>query len=432
MNQEEFDLKYLDISIYQRPVLNHFLSGKSDREIAKLLSYSEANVRQHISKVCRLFDLKNRRDEHERLRKDLVEVFVKYKPELVSEKLKEKLSDQKTSILYPGGSLPSDCLLYIDREPIENNIKAIISEPRALVRICAPSKFGKTSLLNRIIAHAKTKKFRTVYINLKQAFDQERLKTLEVFLRCFCNLISEDVDTAWKEYVTPQINCTRYTEAVLKQRETPFLLVLDGVEAVYDADAINQDFFQMLRSWHDKASAPEQEQWQKIRQVIVYSSDNYGKLDLARSPFNIGRHFELEEFNEYKILELTQRYRLSWDLSHARKLMTLIGGHPYLVNLALYHFAENDQLSLEQFLRESTADNSIYQEYLHSLANYIETSKDLSAALPQIINSPELKFRLETKLKYKLYSMGAIKNQNSKIAIRCQLYQQYFRKYFGS
>lgn len=269
MNEIEFNEKYLAITKFQRPVLIHFLSGDSDVEIATKLHSTKENVRQHISKICQLFSIKNAKGEYWRLREDLVMMFIRNKPELVGHEWIDKLTPHQLQINFPGGAVSLDSLFYVEREliesrtkkTIEDDIKIAIVEPRALIRILGPSKFGKTSLSLRIEAHAKSHSFRTAYINIKQEFDRERFENLEIFMQCLCNIFSERVDSfseiSWQSRLTPQMNCTRHIESLLNQAEPPILLILDGVEALYSVSKINQEFFQMLRRWHDNGASKE-------------------------------------------------------------------------------------------------------------------------------------------------------------------------------
>ncbi|PSB57453.1 AAA-like domain-containing protein [Chamaesiphon polymorphus] len=430
MNPQEFDARYLEITKYQRPVLNGFLQGDSDAEIATRIGSTPANVRQHLRKICQIFGIGNLPGESERYRHDLVDLFIDRKPELVADTWKQKLSIEQPqiSINYPSGAVPLDRGAYIERGSIETEIEKYISEPRALIRVLAPSKFGKTSLCFRIKAYAQAQGYRAVYINLKQSFDRDSLNSFEIFLQHFCNLISEELDlssdNSWNNNLVPRSNCDRHIEKILKQSETPLLLILDGVESVYTADNVNQNFFQMLRSWHDKGADSQKEQWKKIRQLIVYSSENYGKLDLARSPFNIGRFRELTEFDESNILELAKKYGLNWDRDRSSELRSLVGGHPYLVNLALYHFASDREFTLDRLFSET-------QDYLCSLTDLLQRNSELKLALQNSIDSSAGIFRLERQHKWVLYSMGVIKEENSRVGIRCKLYDRYFQNYFA-
>jgi AAA-like domain len=434
MNKAEFNEKYLRLTRFQQPVLIQFLLGSSDAEIADRIKSTKDNIRQHISKICQLYEITDRNCEGGRLRECLVEEFRKYKPELLGGKWKnEPLDELPTNFPFPGGALALDSQLYIDREPnesglkrsIEADIKAAVMEPRAFIRIIAPSKFGKTSLLLRIEAHARAQNFRTVYINIKQEFDRELLEDRSMFMRAFCDIVgdrlNDNTNIHWRDRQTPQMNCTRYIETLLDLAAEPIALLLDGVEVLYTADTINQEFFQMLRRWHDNGAS--REVWGKIRHIMAYSCDNYGTIDLARSPFNIGRHYELGEFNEASILDLATKYQLNWDLGRVTQLMSLIGGHPYLVNLACYYFATRSDLTIENFLDDESEIVTIYQSYLDSLVNYLERNIELKSTLKRVIDPNLEMLKLGERLNHILYSMGLIKYLNSEIKIRCQLYQ---------
>jgi RNAse (barnase) inhibitor barstar len=441
MNETEFNEKYLAVTNSQRPILIRFLRGDSDDEISIELGSTKENIRQHISKICQLFKITDQQVEGKRLREGLIKEFKKYKPELIGKKWLNELSCQEflTNFPYPSGALALNSLLYTERkssetvmrQSVESEIKAAIIEPRALIRIVAPSKFGKTSLLLRIEDYAKNQNFRAAYINIKQEFDRDMLEDRANFMRHFCVLISDRLDSSldivWQDRHTPQMNCTRHVETLLNLVDDPIILILDGVEVFYTADLINQEFFQMLRRWHDNGASKDS--WLKIRQVIAYSSDNYGAIDLARSPFNIGRYYELADFNESDILKITQKIQLDWDITQVKQLMLLIGGHPYLVNIAIYHFFTYRDLTLEQFLSKPSID-TIYQSHLDSLTNYLEGNTELKITLKWIIGPQEKEIMLENRLKHILYGLGVIKYLNSEIKIRCELYREHFQKYF--
>ncbi len=389
MNRQEFEDKYLlAITPRQRPVLNGFLQGDSDRKIATALHTTDSNIRQHIRNICQVFEIGNLPGESERYRKDLIDLFLQYKPELVADRWKNVVTT-RSPVSYPSGAVPLDSSLYIDRESIETDIKRYITESRALIRILAPSKFGKTSLCFRIKSHAISQGYRSIYINLKQSFDRNNTSEFELFLQHFCKLINEELDLClnddWDSNYAPSRNFNRYMETILRQADTPILLILDGVESVYTANAVNQNFFQMLRSWHDKGADPQKQQWQKIRQLIVYSSENYGELDFSRSPFNVGRPYELKEFTESNVVELAIKYGLNWERERVIKLMSLVAGHPYLINLALYHFGADRSLTLEKFLNT----NEI-QDHLRSLTSYFARDSELKLALKKAIGSDRI------------------------------------------
>jgi transcriptional regulator with XRE-family HTH domain len=93
----------------------------------------------------------------------------------------------------PGGQMPLDSVFYIDRPILESLYYEAIQQPGALLNIRAPKQMGKTSLMTRILAYAKTQGDRTVSVSLQLA-DAEILQNLERFLKWFCARVSKQLD----------------------------------------------------------------------------------------------------------------------------------------------------------------------------------------------------------------------------------------------
>ncbi len=70
---------------------------------------------------------------------------------------------------YPEGSVPLNSPFYIQRSPIEERCYETILHAGSLIRIKAPNQMGKTSLMDRIIAHSNQQGYHTVRLNLLQA-----------------------------------------------------------------------------------------------------------------------------------------------------------------------------------------------------------------------------------------------------------------------
>lgn len=69
----------------RRQVLKLLLAGLTDRNIAGHLHIQASTVRKHIEKICGTFGLKNEfADERRTLRPELMALFAKYMPEMVS------------------------------------------------------------------------------------------------------------------------------------------------------------------------------------------------------------------------------------------------------------------------------------------------------------------------------------------------------------
>jgi transcriptional regulator with XRE-family HTH domain len=90
----------------------------------------------------------------------------------------------------PGGQMPLDSILYIDRPLLEALCYEAIQRPGAILYISAPKQMGKTSLMSRILARSGSLGYQTVSVNLQLA-DTEILQNLERLLQWFCARVSK-------------------------------------------------------------------------------------------------------------------------------------------------------------------------------------------------------------------------------------------------
>jgi len=116
---------------------------------------------------------------------------------------------------YPEGLVPLNSAFYIQRTPVEERCYETILQAGSLIRIKAPKQMGKTSLLDRIIAHSNQRGYHTVRLNLLQA-NTTVFSNLDKFLRCFCAYVSHKLklpnsfNESWDEYRGSIINCTTH------------------------------------------------------------------------------------------------------------------------------------------------------------------------------------------------------------------------------
>jgi serine/threonine-protein kinase len=218
-------------------------------------------------------------------------------------------------------------------------------------------------------------------------------------------------------------NCTTYFEEyLLTEINQPLVLALD-VDRVFDYTEIAPDFFGLLRAWHEEGK--NQEIWKKLRLVVVHSTEVNIRLNINQSPFNVGLPIELREFNSQQVLDLAQRHGLNWSLTQVEQLMSMIGGHPYLVRVALYQIARKD-ITLNSLLETAPKEAGLYGNHLRSHLSELEKHPELAAAMKKVVaaSSP---VRLESREWFKLQSMGLLKLQGDDVTPRCNLYRQYFR-----
>ncbi|MHC5611268.1 MAG: AAA-like domain-containing protein [Nostoc sp.] len=332
---------------------------------------------------------------------------------------------------YPEGSVPLNSPFYIERTPIEERCYETILQAGSLIRIKAPNQMGKTSLLDRIIAHSNQEGYHTVRLNLLQA-ETTVFSNLDKFLHWFCVYVSHKLklpsllNESWDEYRGSIINCTTYFEDnILSQINSNLVLGLDEVDIVFKYPEISQGFFAMLRSWHEEAKTIDI--WEKLRLIVVHSTEKYGSLDINQSPFNVGLLVELTEFSKSQIEVLAHHHQLNYNQTLVQQLMSLIGGHPYLIRLALYHLALGD-ITLEKLLQYAPTNAGIYEEHFRRYLNTFKVNPYLAKAFIQVVTATEA-VSIETIPAYQLYSMGLVKRLGDKLTPSCQLYQEYFREH---
>ncbi|PZV21620.1 MAG: serine/threonine protein kinase, partial [Snowella sp.] len=332
---------------------------------------------------------------------------------------------------YPNGAVPLDSPFYLERKPVEAQIKQEIRKPGTLIRIKAPREMGKTSLLLRILEFAKTQSYHTVSLNLDQV-DRVILNDLNQFLRWLCANIARQLylkprlDEYWDQDLGSKISCTSYFEDyLLKSVQHPLVLALDEAHQIFEHSAVAQDFLPLLRSWYEESKTSPL--WQKLRLVIVHSTEIYVPLQLNQSPFNVGLPIQLSHFSQEEVTKLAQCYGLDWEKGgHCQQLMEMVDGHPALVQIALYHLSRGE-MTLEHLLATSTTNVGIYTHHLQRHWLHLKEYPELLATLHSILHSVD-PVSIKPTFAHKLTSMGLTKQFGEWTMISNKLYQLFFVK----
>jgi DNA-binding Xre family transcriptional regulator len=333
------------------------------------------------------------------------------------------------SPVYPNGAVPLGSNFYLERAQIEEQIDREITRPGALVRIRAPREMGKTSLLLRSLHEAKRQGYHTVSLNLEQV-DRSILGDLPQFLRWLCANITRQLqlkpllDDYWDEDLGSKISCTAYfQEYILAQIDTALVLALDEVNQIFEHPQVARDFLPLLRSWFEEAKTLAI--WQKLRLIVVHSTEIYVPLQLTQSPFNVGLPIQLPYFGLDEVQRLARCYGLNWsDGGEANQLMGLVGGHPALVHTAIYHLSSGE-INLSQLLKTAATPTGIYHHHLLRHWVTLAEQPELASALQMVMQAIE-PVALAPILAHKLTSLGSISQAGDRFVPSCELYRQAF------
>ena len=201
------------------------------------------------------------------------------------------------------------------------------------------------------------------------------------------------------------------------------MIAIDNFDCIFKYPDLEADVCGLLRGWFEKVNTSKV--WGKLRQILVYSQESYATHNINQSPFNVGLPIELGELNSLEVLALANAYEISWTDAEVKKLMDMIGGHPYLIQKAI-DIIVRQNIRLDELLRTAPTEEGIYRDYLNVRLQRLQANPDLAAAMFRVIND-DGGIRLKASEAFKLESMGFVKRQGNDVVSRCNLYRLYFR-----
>lgn len=93
---------------------------------------------------------------------------------------------------------------------------------------------------------------------------------IDLFFRRFASWIAQqlnlpdDVDKFWNGGFSNSQTCTRYVEQrILEPLVGACVVAIDEADVIFQTD-FSQDFFTMLRSWHNNRAYPMRRSWKKL------------------------------------------------------------------------------------------------------------------------------------------------------------------------
>jgi len=329
----------------------------------------------------------------------------------------------------PGGQVPLDSSFYVQRATTEAECYKTVLQPGGLIRIKAPRRMGKTSLMSRILFQAAQQGCQTVSLSFQLA-EKAIFQNLDPFLQWFCANVGlglqlpHRIDDYWDDLFGSKISCKIYFEQyLLPSVGKPVVLALDDVDRLFDYPDLADEFFGLLRTWHEEAK--NRDIWKQLRMIVAHSTEVYIPLNVNQSPFNVGLPVELRTFTLEQVQELVQRHGLDWTAGQTQQLIDLVGGSPYLIQMALYHIWHQDT-TLDELLNPDLIPTGIYREHLQRQHWALQQSSELASAFSKVVAAPD-PIALELVQGFKLQSLGLVQMQGNLACPTCNLYALYFR-----
>jgi hypothetical protein len=198
---------------------------------------------------------------------------------------------------------------------------------------------------------------------------------------------------------------------------------LDSIDRLFDYPHLYNNFFSLLRSLHE--AGKQTEILSKLRLIISHAAEVYIPIDINRSPFNVGVSVEFSELGLDRVQLLATKHQLNWTQSEIDRLMVLIGGHPFLVRLAMFEVASGN-IDLANLMASAISREGIfYQRHLARIETTLNSQPELLTALKNVIGA-KVGATLSPSLKGRLEALGVVKFQGEFVVPRSNLYRQYF------
>ena len=393
---------------YSTGYISNIVAPELYRKISKLMG--QPVTKKNCRLVLQLYDKKQESPQIKEI-----------KPEIV----------QNIESTYPSGAIPLNSPFYVEWSAIHRRICQELRKSGSLVRIKAPQQMGKTSLLLRVLEDCRSYGYATVSVSLDK-IDQSTFADLNQFLRRLCKYIARKLkldpklDEYWDTELDGKMNWTLYFEDyLLTEIDAPIVLALDEMNQIFEHPNIAQDFLPLLRSCYEDAQRLPL--WQKLRLIVVHNTEIYVPLRINQSPFNVGLPIQLEEFTLEQVQGLAERYGLNWvDNTQAQQLMELVGGHPSLIHIALYHLSRQE-IILEELLEKAATSSGIYFHHLQRHWVVLREQPELWQFFALVVRDHQ-PLQLDTIMIYKLRSLGLIQELGDRIKVQCELYRRYFSR----
>ena len=390
------------------------------------LTIDEVDQLLGVTKNPRFVELKDlARYEYEL---ELLEQFAKMESVTSSIPRPQVQFEPWATLEAPAGAVRPQSPFYIERHA-DNQLWQQLAGQGTTTTIQAGRQTGKTSLLMHAINTYQGGKGKIIYLDF-HLVDEGSGETLTSFLRFLSEAIAEQldlewdvVDKYWQAARNPAQTFNRFLQQEMLQRcEHPILLAIDEADVLLGAE-YQKHFFALLRAWDSRrAFDPD---WRKLNLVMVISTHPYLLIDdVNLSPFNVGLTIRLKDFTPDQVADLNERHGSPLGRNEITRLMSLVGGHPYLVRQAFYTLV-SEGLSLTDLLRVASSPEGPFGKHLLFYLHSLKKNPPLFAALGQLLRDQKLP---DESLLERLAAVGLIQQEDGKWKPRCGLYGQFFKR----
>lgn len=326
---------------------------------------------------------------------------------------------------------PYDPDWYVAR-PAEEKIAASFLKSHGMpVVLWGPELCGKTWLLRHLLEKAEQHHASRVVNLTLDLFDQDALCSLDAFVRELALALADavrvdpgEVQKAFARSSNPKANMTwlmeqKFLPSVVAEGGLLYLAI-DRADAI-SAPSVRDGVYSMLRAWAQKTGKV----WRHLRLLLTISTaPTLLSTTPAQSPFNLTEPIILGDFSQPQAEAISRLHQLAWSSAGLARLMALIGGHPYLLRVAMYHACLRS-LTLEAVLGEGPPDGSVFTPFLRHVQVQLRREPSLLNAFLHVLALGAA--QLEPHLGLRLEQAGLLRTEGEgrhTYVLRCALYER--------
>ena len=324
----------------------------------------------------------------------------------------------------PGGAIDIDDPFYIQRPQIDKRALTLAAAPKQTIVLKGPRQMGKTSLLFRMINAAQNAGKAPAFVDF-QLFESACLDHPATFYQRFTAAIAEELKVSPPADPKTPHDVTLWMEREVLQRSTkPVSLAIDESERALWAK-FREDFFGMLRAWHNLRASPTRPVWKELDLFLVTSTEPALFIQGAQSPFNVGTVLYLTPFNVAEVAQLNQKYGKPLSQTEVESLRTLVGGQPYLISKALYEVSPpSPNLTPAELFATAAQDDGPFRDHLKRFMIALQEMPDVLEAFKEILQERGCQ---DDKLAYRLEAAGLALRRDGRVVIGSPLYRDFFK-----
>jgi hypothetical protein len=331
----------------------------------------------------------------------------------------------------PGGTLDVDDPWYLPRQT-DATALAHIRQPGQTLTIKGPRQMGKSSLLMRTVKAGMDAGKKVALLDF-QLVGEDSKADGDLFFRRFASWVAEQLNLPDTVEQVLELRLRQPAELHALHRAAraralggPCIFAIDETDAIFQT-SFSQDFFSMLRSWHNRRADPIRRCWKKLDIILSTSTEPQFFIDRPHeSPFNVGVTLRVEDFDPAQVGVLNARHPRPLSGGDIDRLYRLVRGHPFLTRKALYMAAGSaPTCSAAEMFAHARDDAGPFGDHLRDYLLRLQRKKDLIPALRQVVDGRTLNDELAI---YRLQALGLVRRDGSKVVPRCELYGEYFRE----